>query len=302
MPASDVARREQRHHEVDVLAGFGHRDRLYDVLKYRPAPLAGAMVVAVHAVCSRGRSRCCSRRALDASLAVAVVEESPVWRGAKAAPPASRGMRTRVPSTSAPAAVRSPSASGSSTMSPTSRQHPQRRLVQPLALAPGQARVERRTQLFGLAHAIPLPLGSSVLPTRAGGSRARSHGRGHSRSRRRFQTSMAPCLRVVRDDDTRWSSRKGFAPIPAPESMVFAWGAGGMHHQPPYCCTDCGRPLPAPADGGWVLWSLTVQGMACFCRYCRTRRGLAIAITSRLEPRDTRAKERVVSVRSDPGR
>lgn len=79
------------------------------------------------------------------------------------------------------------------------------------------------------------------------------------------------------DSSSRTVARQGSLDCPAPAT-----------HCQPCVCTECGAALPAPADGGWVLWAVTADGVACFCNDCRTRRGLPTAITSRLEPRDAR--------------
>jgi putative phosphoesterase len=55
---------------------------------------------------------------------------------------------------------------------------------------------------------------------------------------------------------------------------------------PPHLCSDCGRALPAPDDGGWVLGALTAEGLACFCNDCRLQRGLPTAATFRPESSD----------------
>lgn len=55
---------------------------------------------------------------------------------------------------------------------------------------------------------------------------------------------------------------------------------------PPHRCSGCGRPLPAPDDGGCVHGALTGAGLVCLCSDCRLRRGLAAAATFRPERPD----------------
>ena len=56
--------------------------------------------------------------------------------------------------------------------------------------------------------------------------------------------------------------------------------------EPPHLCADCGRELPAPDDGGWVLWALTSDGLASFCNDCRLSGGLQTATASRPKTSD----------------
>lgn len=67
--------------------------------------------------------------------------------------------------------------------------------------------------------------------------------------------------------------------------------------RPPHLCSDCGRRLPAPDDGGWVLGALTSAGLVCLCNDCRLRRGLPTAATFRSRSSDEPARVAVEMAR-----